>query len=229
MDTNASQETFIIGLGHPRCGSKFASQLLSTNGLSVGHERIHQNGIISWMLIAERECNPWGDSLGKLKLYKSKFLVARSPLSSMVSIMGENQDIRSFAWRVQVVWEILNIDLMAPDIIPQNALAWAVASFTLWYEIALTLEPIFIFRVDRIEDDRILTQSLGISIQRSDTIPRNSRPERHDGLHFEPQMLANLPRTWTVRFAKIAQLLGYPEDAAEILKHTCPYVPPHRR
>lgn len=229
MNTNTKQENFIVGLSHPRCGSRFTSHLLSANGLSVGHERIHQNGIVSWTLVAEREHSPWGDSLGKLNIYKLRFVVTRSPLKAMISIMGENQVIRSFAWRVQVIWEILQIDLMSPDIIPQNPIAWAVASFTLWYEIALALDPIFIFRVDRSEDDSILSQNLGTSIQRSDGIPFNSRPERHAGLHFEPQMLANLPRAWTVRYAKIAQLLGYPEDAAEILKHACPYVPPHRR
>lgn len=181
------------------------------------------------MLIAEREANPWGDALGSLKPYCRRFLIARSPLNAMASVMGENLDIRSFAWRVQVIWESLAIDLLAPEVIPQTSLAWAVASYTLWYEMAMATNPLFIFRVDKQDDDKILSEGLGVPIHRSDSIPRNSRPERHAGNHFEPQMLSSLPRSWTIRFAAVAQLLGYPEDAAVILNYANPYVPPHGR
>lgn len=145
------------------------------------------------MLIAERELDPWGDALGSLNPYTHKFLVARSPLTALVSVMGENQNVGSFAWRVQVIWDVLGIDLLAPDVIPQTSLAWAVGYLSLWYEIALAFDPAFIFRVGRPEDDKVLSESLGIPpIQRNEALPRNSRPERHAGLHFEPQMLSNL-------------------------------------
>jgi hypothetical protein len=229
MKVSASHELFYVGFSHPRCGSGFTSSLIAANGLQVGHERIRQSGIISWMLIAERELNPWGDALGSLNPYNHKFLVARSPLTALVSVMGENLNVRSFAWRVQVIWDVLGIDLLAPDVIPQTSLAWAVGSFSLWYEMALTFDPAFIFRVDRPEDDKVLSEGLGIPIQRNKAISSNSRPERHAGLHFEAQMLSSLPRAWTVRFAKVAQLVGYPEDAAAILKNARQYMPPHRR
>lgn len=82
----------LVGLGHPRCGTHFTASLLTSAGLQVGHERIRRDGMVSWMTVAERDAVPWGESYGDLgpRLRSSLFLVARSPVTAMRSILGED-------------------------------------------------------------------------------------------------------------------------------------------
>jgi hypothetical protein len=47
----------ILGLGHPRTGTKFTSKLINSWGMKVGHETIESDGIIAWQLTVKN--GPW--------------------------------------------------------------------------------------------------------------------------------------------------------------------------
>ena len=216
---------FFVGLSHPKCGTTFTSSLLRSNNLDVGHERIHLNGIISWMLVAQRQTNPWGDALGIFHPHHLKFAIARSPLSAMISIMAENRSTRSFAWRCQVIWDLFQIDLLSPLVAPQKPLNMAIMSYVLWYEAILNTNPLIIYRVDHEEDDKLLAELTKTVIVRNNNIKRNSRPGQHYDLSFNPSMLKQVPRYLCLRLAAIAENLGYPEDAKTILRMAPVYKP----
>jgi hypothetical protein len=45
-----SANMFILGLGHPRTGTKFTKDFIQSLGLDIGHEKIGKNGYIDWSL-----------------------------------------------------------------------------------------------------------------------------------------------------------------------------------
>lgn len=51
----------IIIIGHPRSGTGYASRLLKTAGLDVGHEFVGKHGISSWQWAVEPEEAFYGD------------------------------------------------------------------------------------------------------------------------------------------------------------------------
>lgn len=209
---------FFVGLGHPRCGTGFTASLIQTGGLDVRHERVGENGIVSWMLAGERYQNPYYDALGKLEGFRNIFCVARSPLAAIPSIIPENAVRRSFRWRMQVLRDKTGKNPMRDPAVRGNPLLCAVVSYTLWFELSLRFDPRIIYRVDVPADDAVLSRFIGRTVTRSDGTERNSRPKvRYTD--FAPDMLAELPSHWLRRFSSLAGELGYPEDAKLIEAH----------
>lgn len=206
--------SFFVGIGHPRCGTGFTASLLQAGGLRVGHEHVLRHGIVSWMLPGEKYRNPWRDAVGPLKQFRNIFCVARAPLAAMNSIIPENAQWRSLNFRRDILAARLGETLPMRPQDPDGVLT-AVQSYTLWFELCMTFAPDMIFRVDRPEDDALLSEYVQRELTRSDRIDRNSRPDARAS-HFEPQALAALPPDLLARFAAIADTLGYPEDAAII-------------
>lgn len=199
-----------LGLGHPRCGTGFTAGLLHSSGLDIGHERIREDGMVSWMAISERKRVPWGDSYGRIDPHEvSIFLVARSPLTAIGSIMGEDLNRRSFAWRAQVLWERADVDICSARQVPQTDLGHAVASYTLWFEECLRFDPQLIFRVDHTEDDAALSTLTGVNVVRTPEVPRNSRPGKHKLIDYSPERLQTLPPRWFDKLSAVGQALGY--------------------
>jgi hypothetical protein len=212
------RDDFFVGLGHPRCGTGFAASLLQSAGLDVGHERVCNNGIVSWMLAGERYRNPFYDALGSLEGYRNIFCVARSPLASIPSIIPENRIRRSFKWRMNVLKEKTSEDPLQDPATRGNQMARAVLSYTLWFELSLRFNPRIIFRVDVPADDAVLSRFVGHEVARSPETARNSRPDvRYGG--FSPDMLVAVPSDLLRRFSSIASELGYPSDAATIMQY----------
>jgi hypothetical protein len=212
-----SNDAFVIGIGHPRCGTGFFSGLLTGSGLDVGHEKLRKNGIVSWMLVGGRRCVPWGDSLPLLRSHHRKVLVARSPLNALRSVMLENGVRRSFAWRASVIYEKTGIDILCPSIVPQSHLGLSVASMTHWYEMCLKEEIGLKFRVDVESDLDLLSSYLDIRLCPTDTVSRNQRPNNPHV--FEIEMFEELPRRITTRFMELCQVLGYPEDSEKVSRY----------
>ena len=65
--------------------------------------------------------------------------------------------------------------------------------------------------------DALLADYVGRPVRRSEEIGRNSRPKRR-ATHFTPDALDSLSHDWLLRFAEMAEGLGYPDDAAMIEK-----------
>jgi hypothetical protein len=212
-----TNNSFVVGLGHPRCGTAYFSNLLSGSGLDVGHEKLRTNGIVSWMLVGGRGCVPWGDSLPLMQSHQKKILVARSPLSAIRSVMYENGVRRSFAWRASVIFEKTGIDILCPTIIPQSHLSLSVSSLTYWYELCLQEDIGFKFRVDVESDLSLLSSYLNLQLCSSESLNRNHRPGNPHV--FEIEMFQELPRRITTRFLELCHVLGYPDDAEKVSSH----------
>jgi len=211
------REDFFVGLGHPRCGTGFTTSLIASAGLDIGHEFVRENGIVSWMLPAERYRNPFNDAIGPLASFPNIFCIARSPLAAIPSIIPENHARESYKFRRHVIRERFGADHFAA-LRKHGPVSVAIASYTCWFELCLGFRPGVIFRVDREADDALLSEFLGTPVRRNDDIPRNSRPARRNK-DFAPEMLADVPEPWLDRLAALCGRLGYDEDAAQIARH----------
>lgn len=211
----APAQPFLVGLGHPRCGTSFTAHLLSRAGLAVGHENLRANGIVSWMLVAERLANPWGHAIGPLAPHRC-FVVARSPLAAIPSIMGEDLEPLSQAWRAEVIRQRTGLDLRDPAQVPQTPAGRAAASYAQWYAMVLARPAAVVFRIDRPEDDAALGAFAGRPVRRTPDIPTNARPTRYDRVTWAPDMLAALPAPLAATLIDVTRRLGYPEDAERI-------------
>lgn len=209
----------IIGLGHPRCGTGFTTHLLIQHGLDVKHEKIGKDGTVSWMQVAKRGPSPWGNTLTEYPEDARIFLVARSPLAALNSVATESKQIRSIGFRSQVIWERRGIDMFAwnQQTSPPGQydyFGWAVMSLAWWYDICFDDKPEFIYRVDREQDDQLLSKMIGRPITREGKeIWRNTKPGVAK-VEYDVSELARVPKQHLNRLIVIAELLGYPDDAA---------------
>ena len=207
----------IVGLGHPRCGTGFTAGLLQAAGLDIPHEKPGKDGIVSWMAVSERGPTPWGNGIGRIhgrddiKL----FCCVRSPLHAIPSIIPENRTLRSFAFRVQVIWEKLGVDLTSDRRLLNKPVNMAIASYVYWFQMNLMLSPQFLFRIDRPEDDEKLSEFVGTEVARNEDIGRNSRPNlRHKD--FTVEDLKKVDKSLLKPLADLASRFGYEEDADTI-------------
>ena len=222
----------IVGLGHPRCGTGFAANLLQQNGLDVRHEAIGADGIISWMQVAKRRAGPWGDTLAEYPAGSKLFLVARSPWAALNSVATENQQTRSIGFRSQLIWERRGVDLFVWD--NQTAgkdiydfFGWAVMSMAYWYDICLeeiaTAEtPGVVFRIERSADDAVLGDFLGRTIVREGKQVWENRygPHKKSGrLEYSMDELHRVPKVHLARLVEVTARLGYPADAETLRRY----------
>lgn len=206
---------FFVGIGHPRCGTGFTAAFLQSAGLKIGHEFVLDNGIISWMLPAEKYNYPYKrDALGPLGGFSRIFCIARSPLASINSIIPENDAKPSFQLRKEIIRKRFGHDFL-PAADDSTGILTSIISYTLWFELCMSFLPDFIYRVDHPEDDRLLSDYVGKILTRNDKIRRNSRPDIR-ATRFAPSLLPQFPKEWLIRYATIAEGLGYPEDASII-------------
>ncbi len=224
MNETVDPARYIVGLGHPRCGTGFAANLLNAGGLDIGHERRGADGMVSWMAVTGRRRVPWGEALGPLDAYSRRLCIVRSPVGAIPSIVAENGKKRSLRFRARILaaqGEGQGEGQAAgglPETVAEAAAAPvenAVRSYTGWYELILARAPALVFRVDRPEDDPALAGFAGVPIDRDAGIERNSRPHlKRSG--FGAEDLDRLPCDLRDRFLALAERLGYPDVAAEL-------------
>ena len=111
-------EKEILCIGHPRCGTKYISGLLTSFGYEIGHENMKKKGISSWMLAVMSNTYPWGDvGIDKNKpfsVFNFKYIIhiVRNPFNAIPSIILENKySPRSYNFRKFHIKRELNIDL----------------------------------------------------------------------------------------------------------------------
>ncbi len=147
----------VLCLSHPRCGSSYASFLLTKLGLDVGHEKIGINGVSSWMLAVEDTDYPWGDIGNKKKsgginryYFANIIHVLRDPFSAIPSIILENQCSRnndSYFFRRRHLIKLLNIDLPEKPK-KDNEINLAALSYLAWNKLICNRKPDLVFRIE---------------------------------------------------------------------------------
>lgn len=203
-------ERFLVGLGHPRCGTGFTAALLEQAGIEIGHERTRRNGIISWCAAAQTDKVPWGDALGPIKFDHDVFCIARSPLAALPSIVPEMHRPRSYRFIAKTI-NTLHTDTVMPEITADGLLK-AALSYCHWFDLCLSHAPDIIYRVDVAQDDTLLSDYVGHRVDRSDDIARN-----HKKRHVKPDLsrddYGQLPGPLRDQLATTSDALGYPEAA----------------
>ncbi len=118
-------------IGHPRCGSGFVAQFLKSKGYEIGHEKIAEDGISSWMQTVADLHVPWGETPHPKQEFDWTIGHIRDPLSAIPSIMLENGEPNSFGFRRTHILHKLDVDIASY----QTPLERAVASYVYWYKL----------------------------------------------------------------------------------------------
>lgn len=117
-DSIQKKQKYFLCIGHPRCGTKYISGLLTSFGYEIGHENMKKNGISSWMLAVISNTYPWGnvgiDKNKPFSVFNFKYIIhiVRNPFNAIPSIILENKySARSYNFRKFHIKRELNIDL----------------------------------------------------------------------------------------------------------------------
>lgn len=210
----------IYGLGHPRSGTAFTADLLQQNGLDVGHEYLKKDGIVSWEIASLRSELPWGDGVTEFDAGSKIFLVARSPLDALNSVVTECLQTRSIGFRASVIFEHFDVDLFSqknqrtPEI-QHDYMSWSVLSLIYWYQLCFQHNPEIIYRVEEPASDLLLSEYLGLPISRDEKSLRVNKKLFSNG-DYPVGKIENQDRDRLEMLADICLRLGYPEDAKKL-------------
>ena len=118
-------------IGHPRCASGYIATVFGNFGYSVGHERLLENGICSWMLAVDDAHIPWGDNPESDQEFQHTLGYVRNPADAIPSIMLENNDSASFMFRRLHILRSFDVDIANY----RSSLERACASLIYWDEL----------------------------------------------------------------------------------------------
>jgi hypothetical protein len=146
----------LLAVGHPRCGSRYMSELLKVCGLDVGHERMGKHGISSWMFAVEDDDNPWArDPLSASRKHKHFGHVmhfVRDPRTAIPSIIRENRHAeKSYAFRRRHIIKTYKIDLDDAG----SEVEKALLSYIYWNKIIEEQKTDIMVRVEDAEDSTL--------------------------------------------------------------------------
>ncbi len=127
-------------------------QLLKSCGLDVGHERMGQDGISSWMFAVEDEENPFAlNSLAatrKNKHFGHVIHFVRDPRTAIPSIFRENRHSqRSYEFRRRHILKNYQIDLDDA----RSEVERALLSYLYWNKLIEEQKPELVLRVEDAE------------------------------------------------------------------------------
>ena len=206
-----NSKKYLVGLGHPRCGTGFTASLLQHADLKVGHERKREDGIVSWCLASEAERVPWGHALGVLRRSFDVFCVARAPLSAIPSIVPEIKRPRTYNFMKKTINQIHG-DEVLPRASEDDFLK-AALSYCYWYDLCLSLKPEMIFKVEVATDDEALSDYVGRAVKRTERVRRNHKSD-HEKPDISSDDYRQLPQDVLTMLSDTSQKLGYEADAA---------------
>jgi len=196
-------------------GTGYTASLLKANGFDVLHEKNGKDGMISWLACSDRDDQPWGEP--PKYDHTVNFIVARSPLKAIISIIAENNNWESLLWRQLSIKDKLGIDIFDNQVVSQDAVGLAVASLHYWYQICLSMDHEFIYRVDVLSDNDLLSKLLGKDIVKEKDIHKNAHPERYANYSYTEKDLDSLSEEWKLRLAELCEILGYPKESDKVL------------
>lgn len=147
----------LLGLSHPRSGSKSFANALSESGLDIGHEILGCDGMVSWWHTAGFS-KPDNKRLFYCKRsqcnIKPLILVhlLRSPLDAIPSIILENEfnnrNNNSFRHRSTWIMKRFGVDLSG-----EERISAAIKSYVFWNLLIEDLKPDLIVRIEHVESD----------------------------------------------------------------------------
>jgi hypothetical protein len=143
----------LLAIGHPRCGSRYTSELLRACGLDVGHEAMGKHGISSWMFAVEDDENPWARNplarSRKNKHFGHVIHFVRNPRTAIPSIIREDRHAgKSFAFRRKHIAKTFGFD-------PGDARSdvdRAIASYIYWNKLVEAQNVDLMVRVEDAEE-----------------------------------------------------------------------------
>lgn len=125
--------------GHSRTGTTYMSYLFSMLGYDVGHEKMGEHGISSWMMAA---CvNPtWGEQVIRNQ-FNFKYIIhnIRNPVDTISSIIAEDSHhdrCRARRFRERFI------------IIDGNPVEAAVRSYLGWHKLIMSIKPDLVVKVE---------------------------------------------------------------------------------
>jgi len=197
---NVKESKLILGLGHPRTGTGYTSNLLKTWGLDVGHEKMGADGIIAWQLVSDIEPRIFMEDFDSSR-YTYKYLIynVRDPRGSIPSIaLTENETIG---------YRFRSLGLFQSFSHVENA----VRSLLEWDKIIRSKNPDFVYRIEdqATELHRFLT-SKNIEVSEfKDSDLRNKR--KHGGLDKIKDDIMSLSPELKQGLDEYCEMYGYPK------------------
>lgn len=131
----------ILGLGHPRTGTRFTAATCLSLGLDVGHEALGKDGIVSWLLVKQKGPYPFMPSnIKKRPKYKHLIYNVRNPIDTVPSVVyTENTNPISLNFRKKLFKH------------SSNQLESTIDSILYFDDVITTLKPNITFKVEEIE------------------------------------------------------------------------------
>lgn len=180
-------------IGHPRCGSRYVSQALTTLGLHIGHERMGQHGTCSWIHAVDDRNPPFKAPYAPPHLFRNTLAYVRAPADAIPSIMLENTNADSFAFRRFHIFRKLGTDIARW----RDPVERAVDSYLCWMKLVETQQPAFTLRVEHLIED----------------LSRHREELESAGIRLQLQLDANVPNTVNSSMDKFS--IAKPELAAD--------------
>lgn len=143
--------------GHPRSGTRFISNLCKEFGFKIGHERLEDNGICSWLHAASNLNTPlFGyDKIAKYNISRYEMhpenvlLLVRHPKDIIPSIILENGISLSYNYRRYHIHESSGIDLDHYN----DTLEKAIVSYIEWIRLIEKQKIDGIIRLENAQED----------------------------------------------------------------------------
>lgn len=225
----------LLCIGHPRTGSGYVSALLKAYGIDAGHERMGEDGIVSWMFTVYDWHNPfWLNPYAKSRYtcdFEHVIMHVRDPWTAVPSIMRENAHAAlSLDFRARHIRLRYGTDIAA---IPSE-FEKAVAGYCLWSRLALeNNHPELVLRIE--EDEKRLRDylaSIGFAMPsgalrlpskdiNSDKAYQGQRPAKPE---LDAMAWLGLDSHWKQALNSLCEQLGYPpiysEDLQRLLRST---------
>jgi hypothetical protein len=131
----------ILGLGHPRTGTKYTSNLLKSWGLDIGHEALGKDGIVAWQLATNESKLPFMEKAKNVNynsfLWDTKIYIVRNPKESLPSIVYTEKGSIPF-----------RSTFLDGEYKKDNWLLMSIKSILKWNDLILEKKPDFIFRIE---------------------------------------------------------------------------------
>ena len=181
LQSNVGAPRKLRVVGHPRCGSAYVSRVFIALGCNVGHERLETDGLCSWINAVE-DCNPLsGAPVAFASDFAATLLYVRDPETAIPSIIVEDSNGRSFAFRRFHVFRELGVDIAEY----REPAARAVASYLAWTKIVERRKPLATLHVERLMEDLELAAdrlaAVGVQLDWEDAPPPRPYPAKSTG------------------------------------------------
>lgn len=209
---NNKEKKIILGVGHPRTGTRYTSQLISEWGLNIGHEGRGIDGIIAWQFAVKDNQTPIYAFVEK-DLYREQYdyevtvYNVRNPINSLPSIIyTENGDIPYDNNSVKYRKRFIKID-------DGNILAKGIQSLVEWDKLILKNDIDIIFRVE--DQQKYLYDKLSEKISKKihynekSLIPKNTNNRKHKNWEELENLISDTPKNLLIELNDYCERYGY--------------------